>query len=43
MINARYILAACPWTLRDAQNAAQTDYKRLLDEFALAVSEELKV
>ena len=43
MINARYILAACPWTLEDTQNAAQTDYKRLLDEFALAVSEELKV
>ena len=43
LIDARYILAACPWTLEDAQNTAQTNYKRLLDEFALAVSEELKV
>ena len=43
LIDARYILAACPWTLEDAQNAAQTNYKRLLDEFSLAVSEELKV
>ena len=37
LINSRYILVACPWTLEDAQNDAQIGIKKDVDEFTQAV------